>query len=144
MKENITYCERVQFDRFGYANHNSIFHLNNMGKNKQLANIFLTAPYCLKKFGKMYKVTSFNDKLLWIFCFNSEGSLKVLHNTLFPMYFKWGISRNFSLFRFILWSVPKNLKKFMEASRNSSKQPEFFQNFRSNIVFLRANEYVFV
>ena len=60
-KENITYSESVQFDRFKYANQPSISHLNNMGKNKQLANIFLTVPYYSEK---MYKVTSADDKSL--------------------------------------------------------------------------------
>ena len=45
IEENIPYGEGVQFDRFEYANQPSISHLNNIGKNKQLTNIFLTAPY---------------------------------------------------------------------------------------------------
>ena len=40
IEENIPYGEGVQFDRFEYANQPSISHLNNIGKNKQLTNIF--------------------------------------------------------------------------------------------------------
>ena len=59
MKENIPYDKRIQFDRFGYTNQPSISHSNNIMKNKQLANIFLTAPYYSENLEIMYKnVTS--------------------------------------------------------------------------------------
>ena len=60
IEENIPYGEGVQFDRFEYANQPSISHLNNIGKNKQLTNTFLTAPFCSERSEKMYKVTSVN------------------------------------------------------------------------------------
>ena len=45
-------------------NQPSISHLNNIGKNKQLAYILLTAPYYSENFEKRYKVTSVDDKSL--------------------------------------------------------------------------------
>ena len=37
--------------------------------------------------------------------------------------------------------VPKNLKKIMKAPLKIVNQREFFQNYRVNFVFLRADEY---
>ena len=41
------------------------------------------------------------------------------------------------------WLVWKNLKKFMKASLEISNQLEFFQKFRVNFIFLRADECIF-
>ena len=107
--KNIPYGKRVQLDRLVLCQRPHFCHLNNMGKNKQLRKFFSPAPYCSEKFEKIHGDVCSHEKSPWIFSdFLKQfwGSFfKTFGNTLFPMYFKWGILRNFTLSSFIFYHL---------------------------------------
>ena len=80
---------RVQFGRFESANQPSISHLNDMGENKQLANIFLTAHYCLQTFEKIHGgICMINHyEFFQIFCFNPESCHECILRPSLPPFF---------------------------------------------------------